>query len=447
MVEAHTANVPPHSAQAEQSLLGAVLMDNRAFEAVGDMLAPDDFYVHEHRQMWRVMHRLLAAGRPADVVTVYDALDAQGLAEELGGLAYINDVAMCVASAANAKAYAGAVRHWALCRALITVGRDIEVAARVVGEQAAAVDKLIDGALLRLMDLQKGALQDEPRALQALLPGWIDDLQARAAGKTDAIKTGLHDVDRLLAGGMRRGEVVVIGARPSMGKSALMLTVARNVSASGPVLACSMEDSEQMLVARQVAAAGRANLADLRAPDRAPDALWEQVAEGVERLSALDLHIDDKPALTLHEVRRKAMQVRRRRGDLLLVIVDYLQLMEGEGETRAQELTTVARGMKRLAKEMGCVVMLLSQLNREADKLEGPPRLDHLAESGGIEQAADIIGLLWREARRKPKPGNKHKAQIEFAKNKNGPTDTVQLWFDGATQRFEDAIHGGEYAQ
>lgn len=197
-----------------------------------------------------------------------------------------------------------------------------------------------------------------------------------------------------------------------------------------------------MLVSRQVAAAGRINLADIRRPDKAPPSLWQGVSEAMDRLMHLKLWIDDSPALHLQDVRTKAQQVKRKAGALGVVMVDYIQLMEGDGETRAQELTNVARGMKRLAKEMHCAVVVMCQLNRKADESSAPPRLDHLAESGGIEQAADIIGLLWREARRNPKPENKHLAQVEFVKNKNGPTNTVRLYFDGSTQRFEDLLEG-----
>lgn len=159
----------------------------------------------------------------------------------------------------------------------------------------------------------------------------------------------------------------------------------------------------------------------------------------------LAVHIDDEPALSVASVRRKVAQVQRKAGSLDLVVVDYLQLMQGEGDTRAQVLGLIASGLKAAAKEFGVVVVLLSQLSREAEKTEGPPRLEHLKESGGIEEAADIVGLLWREARRKPKPDNKHRAQLELAKHKNGATDTVKLWFDGATQRFEDWTEDAAY--
>lgn len=194
-----------------------------------------------------------------------------------------------------------------------------------------------------------------------------------------------------------------------------------------------------MLVSRHVAAAGRINLADIRNPEKAPEAMWGAVAQAADELKDLPLFVDDDACLALADVRRKALQVKQRSGGKLsLVIVDYLQLMEDQGENRAGVLAGISRGLKRLAKELGVPVVLLSQLSREADKLPGPPRLDHLRESGAIEEAADVVGLLWREGRRNPKPDNKHTAQLELAKHKNGATDTVHLWFDGATQRFAD---------
>lgn len=439
---------PPHSLEAEQGVLGAVLMDNNAFDAAADVLVADDFFRRENRMVWEVIAVLMAQSKPADVVTVHDALQARH--KEFGddALSYLHAMAWSVPGAANVRAHAAIVKRHALARRVMVLGREMDLAASKVGASPGALEELVNHYAQQLLALQDGASGDEPRPIERLLPPWIDELTARSEGKIDAIGTGLNDVDRLLSGGLRRGELTVIGARPSMGKSALMLTIARNVAPSGPVLVCSLEDSEHMLVSRQVAAAGRVNLADIRRPPepgRAADAMWAGVSDGVEQLQALRLFIDDQAALNIHQVRRKALQVRRREGDLLLVVVDYLQLMEGAGETRAHALASIARGLKQLAKELKCSVLVLSQLSRDADKMEGPPRLDHLAESGGIEQTADNIGLLWREARRKPKPDNKHKAQIEFAKQKNGPTDTVRLWFDGATQRFADALQEDGY--
>lgn len=438
------ARVPPHSLEAEQSVLGAVLLDNAAFDTVGTMLKAADFYRGEHKLIWQACVDLIAACQPADVITVFVRLQAAGADAAAGGLAYLNQLFDSVASARSAATYAGIVRQRALCRRLLGVAADLAAAAFDAGGPGGDVAGLIDGTVVKLMDMQHGATDDAPVRISALLPQWLTELNDRADGKTDAIPLGYRDLDRKMAGGARRGELIVIGARPSMGKSAFVLRVARTVAATGAVLALTMEDSATMLVSRHVAAAGRVNLADIRSPEHAPESMWTGAMDGVDQLAPLRLYIDDSPALELQDVRRKALQVKAKEGDLRMVIVDYMQLMEGEGENRANELTRIVRGLKRMAKELQCAVLLLSQLSREADKTDSAPRLDHLAESGGIEQAADVIGLLWREARRKPKPGNEHTAQVELAKNKNGATCTVQLEFYGATQRFEDAAGRGD---
>jgi replicative DNA helicase len=440
------SRVPPHSVEAEQSVLGAVLLDNLAFNAIGDKLQAADFYLGEHRAIWRACAELILAHKPADIITVFLHLQSAGQDEAAGGLVYLNRLAESVPSARNAARYADIVRQRALCRKLVRLAHELDDAARQAAGPGGDVAALIDRTALQLLDLQQGAPDEAPVLIGELLPRWLDELSDRAEGKTDAIPLGYRDLDRKMAGGARRGELVVVGARPSMGKSAFVLRVARTVAQLGPVLKLTMEDSASMLVSRHVAAAGRVNLADIRSPQHAPDTIWQGVEDGTSQLAPLKLYVDDRPALELADVRRKALQVKGREGDLLLIVADYLQLMEGDGESRAQELTKIARGLKRLAKELNCVVLVLSQLSREADKTDNPPRLDHLAESGGIEQAADVIGLLWREARRKPKPGNEHSAQIELVKNKNGATCTVPLEFFGATQRFEDAAREYDHA-
>ncbi|MEY5099144.1 MAG: replicative helicase [Pseudomonadota bacterium] len=435
-MDERAAHVPPHSVEAEQSVLGALLIDNRAFDNVADRLVPASFYRAEHRTIYAATASLITAGKPADIITVYEVLQRQGLAEDAGGLRYLNELAQSVPGSANVGRYADIVAQRAQCREAIAIARDLQQSAYDAIDLAAASDKAVQA----LLALQQGHGDGNPVPLADLLPPWVDQLQARAEGENDAIPTGLADCDALFSGGLRRGELVVIGSRPSMGKTGLCHTLARGFSRAAPVLVLSMEDSLNMLVARQMAATGRINLADIRNPANARGPLWEGVTRGMEALSALPIHVDDQASLTLREVRRKAQFVRSRRGDVGVVIIDYLQLMEEPGdESRAYELNRISRGLKRMAKEMQCAVVLLSQLSRKADETDGPPRIDHLAESGGIEQAADIIGLLWRESRRKPRPDNKHAGQIEWAKNKNGPTDTVQLWFDGATQRWESA--------
>lgn len=430
--------VPPHSVEAEQTVLGAMLLDNRVFDRVGDLLTAASFYLHQHRTIYAAAAGLLLASKPADVITVYDALRLAGQADDAGGLVYLHQLVQSVPGTSNARRYAEIVARRAQCRQAIAIAWDLQDAAFEAADLPAAADQAVQA----LLALQQGRDDGNPQALVDLLPAWVDALEQRCAGVIDAIPTGWEDCDRLFSGGARRGELIVIGSRPSMGKTGVCHTLARNFARHVPVLALSMEDSLHMLVSRQMAATGRINLADLRNPPQASGPLWEGVTRGLEALRELPIDVDGQASLTLRDVRRKAQFVRSRRGDLGVVILDYLQLMEeptSNDESRAYELNRISRGLKRMAKEMNCVVVLLSQLSRKADETDGPPRLDHLAESGGIEQAADIIGLLWREARRRPRPDNKHSGQIEWAKNKNGPCDTVQLWFDGATQRWENA--------
>lgn len=435
--DAGTERVPPHSTEAEQSVIGCVLHDQAAYDVAASSIGHADFFRHEHAVIWLAVAQLVERGKPVDVVTVREAMRGLRGADGIDdALEYLHALMQSVPSASNVAAYARIVRRHSVSRLLIALADRLAAAAFKAKENGEQPEDIANRTVLELLELLPGGGTGDPRRVADLLPQWIDDLNARAEGRVEAIPTGLADVDRLLSGGTRRGELVVIAARPSMGKSALMHTVSRSVAERGPVLVCTMEDSDQMLVARQVAAAGRVNLADIRQPARAPDTMWSGVADGVEALKPLRLYVDDGAALSLADIRRKALNVQRREGDLLMVVVDYLQLMDGDGETRAQALSGIARGLKSLAKQLRCTVLLLSQLNREADKFNGPPRLEHLAESDGVEQAADIIGLLWRQARRNPTPENKHKAQVEFAKHKNGATDTVQLWFDGATQRF-----------
>lgn len=432
--------VPPHSREAEQALLGGLLLDNRAWERVSDVITARDFYRFEHREIYAAATALIMANKPADVVTVHEALERAGKAHDVGGMAYLDALVGSVGGARNAREYALIIRQRSRARAVIGICDD--AAARAFGGNGGEVDALIDQAITQLLALQGGLANDEPKPLPELLPVFIDELTARheSGGDGYAIATGLHKIDRLTAGGMRPGELWVIGARPSMGKTALTLTVSRNTSESHAVLMLTQEDSAQSLVMRHVAAQGRVNLSHLRAPHHpdVPNAMWAGVTEAVEALKDRRMFIDDQPGLSLADVRRKIQQVRRRDAELRVVIVDYLQLMEGEGDNRNLELGRIANGLKKAAKEFGVCVVLCSQLNREADKMSGPPQLHHLRDSGDIEGAADVIGLLYRKFRVKPEPHIKHWAQLHVAKHKNGATDTLDLWFDGETQRFED---------
>jgi replicative DNA helicase len=417
--------VPPHSAEAEQSVIGSLLQDNDVFGALAGALAAGDFYDPLHRAIYATITQLVLASRPADVITVFES----------GGhdLGYLNSLAQAVPSSRHAAGYAQIVREHALRReAMRLAGRLREDA------QAAQVPvpELIEATVAALLALQRGARQDAPQPLRELALRCVDDLQARADGVSDSISTGLADLDALTAGGARPGELWVLGARPSMGKSAFVLSLARHVGQGKRVLLLSMEDSANTAAQRMLAAAGGVNLADIRQPQRAPESMWAGVALALDELSRLNVWLDDQPALTVADVRRKVQQVEARHGRIDLVVVDFLQQMDGDGENRNRQLGQIAYGLQALGKQSGAWIMLLSQLSREADKRSGPPQMSDLRDSGDIEAAARWIGLLHREWMRKPTADNKHWAQLHVCKQSNGPTDTIDLYFDGALQRF-----------
>lgn len=414
--------------EAEQALLGAVLMDNTAFERAGALVEPADFYAADHGAIWQTVQRLIGAGKPADVITVYEAGKHD--------LPYLNALAQLVASAAAAAAYARIVREHKLRReAMRIAAAAVERACKAEADDPPS--RLIDDTITALLALQQRGATQEPRPMRELTGEFLDDLQARADGQVHAISTGLADLDRLTAEGGRPGELWVIGARPSMGKTAFVLSLCRHVGAGHQVLVLTQEDSLLALTARYVAAAGRVNLADIRNPRAAPASMWQGVAGAVDEVSTLRVDMDDQVGLSLADVRRKIQQTQRRHGALSLVVVDYLQLMQGDGDNRNQMLGLIANGLKLAAKQFGVWIVLVSQLSREADRVAGPPQIGHLRDSGDIEGAADLIGMLYRECMRKPMTDdNRHLAELHVCKQKNGPTGTVRLWFDGATQRF-----------
>lgn len=435
MTTSDTVRVPPHSVDAEQGLLGGLLMDNGAFDAIDAALRPSDFYRYEHQRIWDAIAALVHAGRPADVLTVHERLQRCGVADECGGLEYLNAMAQSVPNAANAREYARIVADRSTRRAVIALAGELSAKAVALGP-ADDPQQLLDHAVTALLALQDGRRDDEPQDLSALAVRFMDELQERADGHTGAFGTGLRDLDRLTSEGGRRGELWVIGARPSMGKTAFSLSLCRAVGCSHQVLMLTMEDSLGMLTARHVAAAGRVNLAHIRNPMTAPGQMWQGVADGVQALTPLRIAMGDKGCMSLSDVRRQIQRTRRRHGDCALVVIDYLQLMEGEGDNRNQALGALANGLKRTAKELDCWIVLLSQLSREADKSKSPPEMHHLRDSGDIEGAADMIGLLYRRFRWTKKDDDKHLAELHVVKQKNGPTDTLRFFFDGATQRF-----------
>jgi replicative DNA helicase len=364
---------PPHSDEAEHAVLGAMLLDQRSIDDVSCVLDAGRFYHPQHRAIYSTVLQLHTANKAVDVLTVHEA----------GGhdLQYLNDMAQACPTARHVGRYAEIVAECWAERELIRVGSEIaeDGARRTTVDQPIA--ERIDRGVAALMAVAKGDTENEPETIASAAITFIDRLNDRYEGKETSIGTGLRDLDKITAGGGRHGELWVIGARPSMGKTALTLTVSRNVAKDRDVLFCSQEDSKDSASSRFVASIGRVSLSHLRDPKHAPESMWAAVSDAVEQMQALRLHIDDQAGLTLLDVRRKIQQVRRR-GGLDLVIIDYLQLMTGESSNRNQELGLIANGLKKTAKDLKVWIILLSQMNREADKRTGPPQMSDLRDSG-----------------------------------------------------------------
>lgn len=417
---------PPHSDEAEQAVIGAMLMASDVIDLVSELLQPEHLYHPEHKAIFSTVMRLHVACKVVDVVTVYEA----------GGheLGYLSDLVQSCPSPANVMGYAEIVFECWQARELMRVGCDVAEDAVKRIDPAVSTGERVDRAVAKLMAIVQGDRQGEPELASQLSIEFLDRLQDRADGKTVAISTGLADLDIHTAGGIRPGELWVIGARPSMGKTALTLTMARNIAGHSGAVFLSLEDSKDTVSQRFVASMGRISLTHLRT-GKLTDEEWGRVSDAVEQLAALNLAVDDQGSLTLLDVRRKVQQAKRKMA-VSAVFIDYLQLMRGDGATRNNELGAIANGLKASAKELGVGVVLLSQLSRKADERNGPPQMNDLRDSGDIEGAADLIGGLWRPYMRTPTEENKHYAELHVMKQKNGPTGSVHLSFDGAYQRF-----------
>lgn len=427
----------PHSLEAEQAVLGAVMLDAKAMDSVGDVLREVDFYLAPHRTIWGVIAARLTAGKAGDLLTVADDLGRRGELDDVGGLRYLNALVDGCPAVRSARAYAEIVRERSLERRLAAAGREIAAEA---GQPGRDMPAKLDAAMKRITTLAEQGATRESVHIEDACVAYMDMLQAESEGESLAVSTGLRHLDRMLAGGPRPGELIVIGARPKMGKTALVLTLARNMAQRAGVLFLSQEMPVTELVARNTAALGQVNLADLRRGRAITDDTWGRVAEAMDRIRGLQLLLDEQRALTLMDVRRKVMEAKRRMPALKVVVIDFLQLMSGEGDNRNQELDRISNGLKAMAGEFGVCVLLLSQLSREADKRAGPPIQTDLRDSGAIEAAADVIALLYRE---EAHPLGDHGPQFKGWCNleiiqRNGAPGHISLHFSGEYQRFSD---------
>jgi replicative DNA helicase len=441
--------VPPHSIEAESSVLGGLLLDNAAWDRVGDLLTDGDFYRYEHRLIFAAIGGLINASRPADVITVYEQLQSLGKADEIGGLAYLNALAQYVPSAGNIRRYAEIVRERAILRKLVTASDEIATAS--FNPQGKPVDQILDEAEQKIFNIgEEGSRMKQGfQPMESLVVQLLDRVQEMADNPNDitGVPTGFYDLDRMTAG-LQPGDMIVLAARPSMGKTAFAINIAEHVALNEglPVAVFSMEMGAAQLAVRIVGSIGRIDQGHLRT-GKLTDEEWPRLTEAIEKLRNISLHIDETAGLTASELRANARRLARQCGKLGLIVVDYLQLMSGSGgndENRATELGEISRGLKMLAKELGCPVIALSQLNRSVEQRpDKRPMMSDLRESGAIEQDADIIMFIYRdEYYTKDACKEPGVAEIIIAKQRNGPTGTVKLAFLKPLTRFENLAAG-----
>jgi replicative DNA helicase len=422
------------SCEAEQSVLGALLIDARALDRIRSLTA-DDFYSPEHAEIFRAVQSLAAARRPIDVVTVYEALEARGEAKNIGGMAYLNDIAQSVPSASNSARYADIVKDHAASRALLAAAGDALDIAKGGGDLAEKLERIAG----LFGGLQRRRVRKAPRRIGEIAAERITHYLALGEGDApSAWPTGIPALDVALNGGVRPGRVYVVAARPGIGKSSLSLQIARHLAAASlPTLVLSQEMPEDEVFDRAVAAAGRVDLGGLMSGDLEREG-WDRVTEGVEALSALPLFIDDQGGLTLADVQAKARLV----PGLRVLVVDYLQLCSGSANTseanRNAQIEELSRGMKSLAKDMGVAVIELSQLNRQVEqRATKRPTLADLRDSGAVEQDADAVIFLWPV--RDLGNGNQL-VGCGIDKNRTGRRGVeFALHFDGAHQRWHES--------
>jgi replicative DNA helicase len=442
--------VPPHSIEAESSVLGGLLLDNTAWDRMGDLLTDNDFYRHEHKLIFAAISALINNSKPADVITVYEQLQNQGKAEGMGGLGYLNSLAQYVPSASNIRRYAEIVRERSILRKLVTASD--EIATNAFNPQGRPVERILDEAEQKIFNIgEEGSRMKQGfQSMDTLVVDLMDRVQEMADNPNDitGVPTGFYDLDRMTSG-LQAGDLVVLAARPSMGKTAFAINIAEHVALNEglPVAVFSMEMGAAQLAVRVVGSIGRIDQGHLRT-GKLTDEEWPRLTDAIERLRTVSLHIDETAGLTSSELRANARRLARKCGKLGLIVVDYLQLMTGssggDGENRATELGEISRGLKMLAKELQCPVIALSQLNRGVEqRTDKRPMMSDLRESGAIEQDADIIMFIYRDDYYNKDSKDPGIAEIIIGKQRNGPTGAVRLTFLKPLTRFESLASGG----
>jgi len=439
---ASNLKIPPHSIEAEQAVLGGLMLDKRAWEQIADRVTEEDLYRHDHRLIFRSIAKLEAADKPFDVVTLSDELSKTNELAAAGGLAYLGQLAKDTPSAANIRAYADIVRERSVFRQLIEIGTDI--AGSAYNPEGRESKELLDEAERKVFTIAEQGTRAENgfKDIKQLLSKTVEqiDYLFEQDGNITGVTTGFKDFDAQTSG-LQKGDLVIVAGRPSMGKTTFAMNVAENAAiAQGiPVAVFSMEMPAESLAMRMISSMGRIDQHRLRT-GQLNDEDWPRITSAVSILSEAKIFVDDTPALSPTDLRARARRLKREHG-LGLIVIDYLQLMQvaGKSENRTNEISEISRGLKALAKELEVPVIALSQLNRSLEQRPNKrPINSDLRESGAIEQDADIIVFIYRDEVYNEDSTDKGTAEIIVGKQRNGPIGTTRLTFLGQYTKFEN---------
>ncbi|KTD62036.1 replicative DNA helicase [Legionella spiritensis] len=439
---------PPHSVEAEQSIIGGLMLDNQAWDKINAKLCDNDFYRTEHRILYRAIVELAKKNQPFDVVTLLDLLKSANELDDAGGETYLFELANNTPSVANITAYADIVREKSVQRQLIGVAGEIADSAYNPGNRD--VPELLDLAESKVFAIaEQTGVDGGPESIKSILVKAVEKIDAlyHNGDAITGLATGLSDLDNMTSG-LQQSDLVIVAGRPSMGKTTLVMNMAEHaaIKSGKPVLVFSMEMPSDSLAMRMMSSLGRIDQHRIRT-GKLDDDDWPRVTTAVHLLSEAPLFIDDSPGLSPAEMRARARRLAREHGQLGLIVVDYLQLMKVPGfkaDNRTAEISEISRSLKSLAKELNVPVVALSQLNRSLEQRhDRRPVMSDLRESGAIEQDADLICFIYRDEVYNEDSPDKGVAEIIIAKQRNGPIGKVRVAFLGKYTRFEDLAYNG----
>ncbi|MFD0950469.1 replicative DNA helicase [Paraperlucidibaca wandonensis] len=434
--------LPPHSLEAEQAVLGGLLLDDQAWDRVSDRVGEEDFYRRDHRLIFRAINLLATEGSPRDALTIAETLTRLGELENAGGMAYLGELVRNTPSATNIAAYGDIVRERSVLRQLIRISNEVSDSAFL--PQGASAQAILDEAERKIFAIaEQSQKSGGPQALKPLLTKALDRIDSlfQSGDAITGISTGFEKLDEQTSG-LQKSDLVIVAARPSMGKTTFAMNLVENamMRSDKPVLVFSMEMPAEQLVMRMLSSLGRIDQGRVRSGKLEEDD-WPRLTSTITMLAEQKLMIDDSASLSPNDVRTRARRVAREHGGIGLIMVDYLQLMRVPGleSNRVNEISEISRSLKALAKEMECPVVALSQLNRSLEQRPNKrPVMSDLRESGAIEQDADVIMFIYRDEVYNPESADKGTAEIIIGKQRNGPIGSLRLAFLGKYTRFED---------